>query len=381
MHKFEKRILLSPPHMSGNEMQYIQKAFDDNWVVPLGPNVDRFEKDIATYLQEQEIYPIATSSGTAAIHIALRLLNLQEKEEVFCSSSTFIASANPVMYEKAVPIFIDSEKDTWNICPASLLRAIEEKKKTGKIPRVLICADLFGMSARYDEITDICNSYGISIISDAAEALGSSYKNRKCGTLGNYGVLSFNGNKIITTSGGGMLITHSKEEANKALFLITQARDQAPYYLHSEIGYNYRMSNILAGIGIAQLQVLDSRVEARRNVYSSYKNYLVDTPLIFLDEPEGYRSNRWLSTALIPDNTRISASQLIAHLNEYNIEARRIWNPMHKQPIFEKNEFFHTESKPISEYIFQNGICLPSGSNMPDDTVYRISEIIKLAFQ
>lgn len=374
--RFEERILLSPPHMSGNEMKFVQKAFDGNWITPLGPNVTEFEKDMVSYLGDQNLYAVAMASGTAAIHIALRLLNVQEGEEIFCSSATFIATANPIVYEKAVPVFIDSEINTWNLCPKSFLKAIESKKKQGRVPRILICADLFGMSANYSEIVEICNQYNITLIEDSAESLGSTFKNKKCGTFGHFGILSFNGNKIITTSGGGMLVTHSKEEAEKALFLITQARDKAPYYLHSEIGYNYRLSNICAGIGIAQLQVLDERVAARRRNFDLYRDNLKNVPIEFFKDDPNYFSNYWLTTALINSKAKLKPSELIALLESLNIEARHIWKPLHTQPVFKQNEFFCIESIPIAEKIFNEGICLPSGSNMRPETVVAISRII-----
>lgn len=376
LHPFKKRVYLSAPHMSGEELKYIQSAFNENWITPLGPNVTRFENEMVQYLQEENIYAVAMSSGTAAIHIALRLLNVKPGEEIFCSSATFIATANPIMYERAVPVFIDSELKTWNLCPQSLLKAIEAKKKTGKIPRILICADLFGMSADYEEIIKICNQYNIVLIEDSAESLGSKYKNRKCGNFGRFGILSFNGNKIITTSGGGMLITHSKEEADKALFLITQARDKAPYYLHSEIGFNYRLSNICAGIGIGQLQVLEDRVKARRNIFKYYRESLKNSPLIFNNDYPDYYSNHWLSTALIKSSSNKTPASLIQHLDGFNVEARHIWKPLHTQPIFKGYEFFAIEGKPIAEKIFEEGICLPSCSSMSNETIEDVAKLI-----
>jgi pyridoxal phosphate-dependent aminotransferase EpsN len=378
--RFDTRVLLSAPHMSGNENHYIEKAFEGNWITPLGPNVSEFEKNMVNYLAEENLYAIAMSSGTAAIHIALRLLNVQAGEEIFCSSATFIATANPIMYEKAIPVFIDSEEQTWNLCPKALVRAIEAKKQKGKVPRILICADLFGMSANYIEIEAICQQYGIKLIEDSAESLGSTYKKRKCGVFGHFGILSFNGNKIITTSGGGMLITHSKEEADKALFLITQARDKAPYYLHSEIGYNYRLSNICAGIGIAQLNVIQDRVNARRAHFKNYQEQLKNLPLEFTQDPPDFFSNHWLTTALIDPKSKKTPTDLIALLENYNIEARHIWKPLHTQPIFKKNEFFSIEPTPIAEKIFNEGICLPSGSSMDAETNTIVCKIIASAF-
>lgn len=377
---FNPKILLSPPHMGGDEIKFIGRAFEENWIVPLGPNVNEFEKNMITYLAEDNLYAVAMTSGTAAIHIALRLLNVEQGEEIFCSSATFVATANPILYEKAIPVFVDSEIKTWNICPDSLLKAIEAKKRQGKIPRILICADLFGMSADYEKIEAICQQYNIQIIEDSAEALGSTYKGRKCGVFGKFGILSFNGNKIITTSGGGMLITHSKEEAMKALFLITQARDNAPYYLHSEIGYNYRLSNICAGIGIGQLNVLDQRVQNRRNNFTHYVEALKDSPMEFTADPPDFYSNHWLTTALIDSQSNKKPSDLINLLSSYNVEARHIWKPLHTQPIFKSNEFFSIYSKPVAEKIFNEGVCLPSGSNLEFETLDKICQIIKNLF-
>lgn len=379
--RFEKRVLLSQPQINGHEMKYIEKAFQDNWIVPLGPNVTDFENGITRYLGEENLFGVAMCSGTAAIHIALRLLNLQPNEEVFCSSGTFIATANPIMYEKAIPVFIDSESETWNLCPKSLQKAIDTKKSKGqKIPRILVCADLFGMSANYLEIEKICKENNIEIIEDSAESLGSSYRNKKCGSFGRFGILSFNGNKIITTSGGGMLITKSKEEADRAIYLITQAREKAPYYLHSEVGYNYRLSNICAGIGLGQLETLDQRVERRRRNFQLYADHLKNLPLQFLADPSEHYSNHWLSTGLIEKSCSVTATQLIKHLDSYNIEARHVWKPLHTQPVFSKNEFYHVEAEPISEVIFNRGICLPSGSDMTDDLVLKVCEVIRAAF-
>lgn len=375
--KFKERVLLSAPHMSGREIDYVNDAFKQNWVMPLGPNVTQFEQQVVNYLGHENLFAIAMSSGTAAIHIALKLLNLQKGEEVFCSSATFSATANPIVYEGGVPVFIDSEPNTWNLCPDSLIKAIESKKKTGKIPRILICVDLFGVSANYAAITEICNQYNIEIIEDSAEALGSKYQNRKCGTFGKFGILSFNGNKIITTSGGGMLITHNKAEADKALFLITQARDKAAYYLHSEIGYNYRLSNICAGIGIGQMSVLDERVQARRKIFQTYKHELASSPVKFLADADGYYSNNWLSTLTINESTDKSPTALINFLNEYNVEARHIWKPMHTQPVFSKSEFYSVHQKPISENIFETGVCLPSCSYMNEETTVKVASLVK----
>ncbi|MFG1525545.1 aminotransferase class I/II-fold pyridoxal phosphate-dependent enzyme [Halobacteriovorax sp. RZ-3] len=378
----EKKILLSAPHMSGNELKYIEKAFDDNFIVPLGPNVDAFENNMIQYLQEDRCYAVAMSSGTAAIHIALRLLEVKPGEEIFCASSTFIATANPIMYEKAIPVFIDSEEESWNLCPKALLKAIEDKKKTGKIPRILLAVDLFGTSAKYDEIAKICNENNIQLIADAAESLGATYKNKKCGTFGRFGIFSFNGNKIITTSGGGMLITHNKEEAQHAIKLITQARENAPYYLHKEVGFNYRMSNVCAGIGLGQLEVLQDRVAARRLHFENYKKKLASTPLIFNDnDTEDTKSNRWLSTALINPKSKYQPSDLLKYLADHNIEGRHVWKPLHSQPLFSNNEFYKVSDESISEKIFNHGICLPSCSSMTVDEHDRVTKVILSFFE
>lgn len=366
--------------MSGEEKKYIDRAFNDNFIVPLGPNVNDFEHTMVKYLKEDNLYAVAMSSGTAAIHIALRLMNVEQGEEIFCSSGTFIATCNPILYEKAIPVFIDAEEKTWNICPKSLLKAIEAKKSTGKIPRILIVADLFGMSADYKAIMEICDKYKIEVIEDAAEALGSTYHGKKCGIFGRFGILSFNGNKIITTSGGGMLLTHTKEEADKALFLITQARNHAPYYLHSEIGYNYRMSNICAGIGLGQMSALDERIKVRRSHFEFYRKTLAGLPVSFVAEDSDNFSNRWLSTMLIDPKSKVTPTHLLRVLEQANVEARHIWKPMHTQPIFKSHEFFSIHSYPISEKIFDEGVCLPSGSSMDHATIEKVCEIIKSAF-
>ncbi len=373
--RFNKRILLSSPHMSGREQKYIQQAFDENWIVPQGPNVNAFEDEMITYLGETNLYAVAMSSGTAAIHIALRLMDIKQDEEVFCSSLTFSATANPILYEKAKPVFIDSEESTWNICADSLLKAIEEKKKKKKIiPRILIAVDLFGMPAEYERIEKICHDHNITLIEDAAEALGSTIYGKKCGTFGRFGILSFNGNKIITTSGGGMLICKNKEDAEKALFLITQARDKAPYYLHSHIGYNYRMSNICAGIGRGQLEVIEDRVAKRRAHFNTYKELLSPIATFKMQSgPAHSRSNHWLSTGYSTDKS-FNVTKILNAFHELNIEARHVWKPLHTQPIFKGYEFYSILERPFSEAVFETGICLPSGSNMDQELVKTIAE-------
>ncbi len=384
--KFPKKVLLSAPHMSGHEIKYIQKAIKENWVTPQGPNVNDFENELCKFALKTkkpitELYAVGMSSGTAAIHIALRLLNIKPGDEVFISSATFIASAYPVMYEKAVPVFIDSEPTTWNMCPESLKKAFEKKSKDGKLPKAVICVDLYGMSSRYNEIREICKKYNVPIIQDAAEALGSDYFGEACGIQGEFGIYSFNGNKIITTSSGGVLLTRSKALADKALFYVTQARDKSPYYLHSDVGYNYRLSNISAGIGLGQIKVLPKRVKQRRKVYDYYKKNLESVGLEFLPEPNGFFSNRWLSTATFSkkllQKKNITALDFILKLAEYNIEARPIWKPMHTQPIFAKNEYFSVHKKSVAEDIFERGLCFPSCTDMSLPTQKKVCEIIK----
>lgn len=374
----KSRIFLSPPHMSGKELTYINEAFETNWIAPLGPNVDAFEKEIANYVGANEA--VALSSGTAAIHLALSILGVKKDDIVFCSSLTFIASANPIVYQGATPVFIDSEPDTWNMSPLALERALEDAFYHGKLPKAVIVVNLYGQSAKMDQLLSICNHYQVPIIEDAAESLGSKYKGRPSGTFGTFGVYSFNGNKIITTSGGGILISDNIEALQKARFLATQARDQAPHYQHSEIGYNYRMSNILAGVGRAQLEVLDDRVEKRRKVFERYYQELADIPGIsFMPELDDTLSNRWL-TALTIDKkvTGVSVHELLHQMALENIEARHVWKPLHLQPIFKENLFYvHHAEVNVSEQLFESGICLPSGTNMSEDDQLRVIDTLK----
>jgi pyridoxal phosphate-dependent aminotransferase EpsN len=372
----QSRIYLSPPHMSGNEQKYINEAFATNWIAPLGPNVDAFEKELAEYVGVKGA--AAVSSGTAAIHLALRLLDVKKGDRVFCSSLTFIASANPILYEGAEPVFIDSEPDTWNMSPVALERAFEESKYEGQLPKATIVVNLYGQSAKMDEILEICNKYNVPVIEDAAESLGSTYKGKKSGTFGKFGIYSFNGNKIITTSGGGMLVSNDVEALEKARFLATQARDPAPHYQHSQLGYNYRMSNILAGIGRAQLEVLDDRVKARRAIFDRYVKALADIDGIhFMPELEGTMSNRWLTTLTIDQQKLgVKPMDIINALGEENIEARPVWKPLHMQPVFEGIKYYsHHENWSVSEELFANGICLPSGSDMTEEDQNRVINV------
>lgn len=370
------KIYLSPPHMSGKEQKYINEAFKTNWIAPLGPNVDAFEKELAEYVGSKGA--AAVSSGTAAIHLALRLLDVQQGDKVFCSSLTFIASANPILYQGAEPVFIDSEPDTWNMSPLALERAMEEAKREGKLPKAVIVVNLYGQSAKMDEILAICNHYQVPVVEDAAESLGSTYKGKKSGTFGKFGIYSFNGNKIITTSGGGMLVSDDVEALQKARFLATQARDPAPHYQHSQIGYNYRMSNIVAGIGRAQLEVLDERVKARRAIFDRYVQALGDIEGIqFMPELEGTMSNRWLTTLTIDQQALgVTPMDIINALAEENIEARPVWKPLHLQPVFDGVTYYpHQEGWSVSDELFANGICLPSGSSMTIDEQNRVIDV------
>ncbi|WP_134702555.1 aminotransferase class I/II-fold pyridoxal phosphate-dependent enzyme [Ammoniphilus sp. YIM 78166] len=373
-----ERVYLSSPHLSGNEKKYILEALETNWVAPLGPNVDAFEREMAAYIGVEDA--VAVSSGTAAIHLALRLLGVEKGDEVFCSSLTFVASANPILYEGAEPVFIDSEPETWNMSPQALERALLEAYQVGKLPKAVIVVHLYGQNAKMDEIMSLCNYYNVPVIEDSAESLGAYYNGKASGTIGKLGVYSFNGNKIITTSGGGMLVSNDIELLNKARFLATQARDNAPHYQHSEIGYNYRMSNILAGVGRAQLGVLEERVQARRLVFERYYKQLSGINGInFMPELENTKSNRWL-TAITIDESQVGVSKkvIVESLGRENIEARSVWKPLHMQPLFLGARYYqHNTYDNVSERLFKVGICLPSGSNMTEEDQMRVIHCIK----
>ncbi|MFH6937368.1 DegT/DnrJ/EryC1/StrS family aminotransferase [Flavobacterium sp. FlaQc-30] len=377
----KSKIWLSSPHMGGTEQKYVQEAFDTNWVAPLGPNVNGFEKDLEQYLNE-EIYVGALSSGTAAIHLGLILLGVKSGDEVLCQSMTFSASANPIMYQGATPVFIDSELDTWNLCPIALEKAIVDRISKGKKPKVIIAVDLYGMPYKIEEVQAISEKYEIPILEDSAEALGSHYKNKKCGTFGEIGVLSFNGNKIITTSGGGAIVTRNKNTKEKAVFLSTQARDNAPHYQHSEVGYNYRMSNICAGIGRGQMEVLDDHVKFRRNMHDFYVDYFrnVDSITVLTEPNDNYFSNHWLSAIIIDSkkNGGKTRENLRLAFEVENIESRPLWKPMHLQPVF--NEYPYYGSK-VAEELFENGLCLPSGSNLTNEDQDRIKNVLDVFFK
>ncbi|WP_304608830.1 aminotransferase class I/II-fold pyridoxal phosphate-dependent enzyme [Planomicrobium sp. CPCC 101110] len=379
--KNKEYISLSIPHMTGKEKKYINEAFDTNWIAPIGPNVNRFEQELAEYVGVQS--GAALSSGTAAIHLSLQLLGIGKGDLVFCSSLTFAASANPIFYVGAEPVFIDSEDETWNMSPTALRKAFEQVAEKGKIPKAVIVVNLYGQSAKMDELLAICNEYEVPIIEDAAESLGSTYKGKKSGTLGKFGVFSFNGNKIITTSGGGMLVSDDVKAIEYTRFLASQAKDPAPYYQHSKIGFNYRMSNILAGIGRAQLEVLEDRVAARRSVYRKYEEGLSGIDAIkFQPELEGTYSNRWLSVLTIdPRLSSLTPSDIMSALSTENIETRHVWKPLHQQPIFKDCLFFSAEDeKPISDVLFEQGLCLPSSSSLSEVHQNRVINSLKKLF-
>ena len=374
-----ERILLSSPHMSGKEQLYIKEAFDSNWIAPLGPNVTNFELELARYTNKKGAS--LTSSGTAAIHLALACLGIETGDSVFCSSFTFIASANPALYLGAELTFIDSEPSSWNMSPQALERALFDASKANHLPKAIIVVNLYGQSADMELLLNVADLFGVPIIEDAAESLGAEYKNKKSGTFGKIGIYSFNGNKIITTSGGGAIVSDDEELLDKAFFLATQAKDAAPYYQHSLVGYNYRMSNVLAGIGRAQLQVLDERVEKRREIFQNCYSELNSIEEVhFMPELKQSKSNRWLTTLVIdPFMTNVSPFEFMDKMNQANIETRLLWKPLHMQPLFKHTKFYkHNERTPaVSELLFAMGICIPSGSNMTEENQFRVIDQMK----
>ncbi|WP_024423516.1 DegT/DnrJ/EryC1/StrS family aminotransferase [Bacillus safensis] len=374
--KERKRIYLSPPHMSGKESFKIEEAFKSNWIAPLGPLVNEFEQAVADYAGVKT--GAALSSGTAAIHLALKLIGLQKGDIVFCSTLTFVATANPILYEQAEPVFIDSERETWNMCPLALEKALLESKRLGKKPRAVIVVHLYGQSAKMDEIMALCEAYDVPVIEDAAESLGALYKGRKSGSMGRFGIYSFNGNKIITTSGGGMLVSDDEAAIERCRFLASQAREKAMHYEHQEMGYNYRMSNLLAGVGIAQMEVLDERVEQKRRIFQRYQDALSETEgLHLMPEYQETKSNRWLTALTIDRDTQLSPADIIGALEKEQIEARHVWKPLHQQPLFRHCPFYTAEKgTPVSELLFERGLCLPSGTSMTDADQERIIHIL-----
>ncbi len=379
--EIQPRIQLSIPHLGEFEHQYVNEAFESNWIAPLGPNVDAFESEVAEHVGSG--YAAALSSGTAALHLALKLLEVGPGDVVLCSSFTFVASANPILYQGAEPVFIDSEPETWNISPEALEIALREYSEMGRKPKAIIVVHLYGQSANMERIMALSEAYDVPVVEDAAESLGALYQGRYTGTFGKFGVFSFNGNKIITTSGGGMLVSDDGDLIEKARFISTQARDPAPHYEHTEVGYNYRMSNVLAGIGRGQLKVLDSRVQARRAVFLRYKDGLAGLDCIgWMPEPEGYYSNRWLSALYLkPKKTTVTPAMLIKALEDANIESRHLWKPMHQQPLFEGCQYYTHGKEGFCDFLFQYGVCLPSASNMTvcqqQIVIHRIMEVLQ----
>ncbi len=368
------KIWLSSPHMGGNEMSYVQEAFDQNWVAPLGKNVDEFEVAIEKFLGDHKKVAVL-SAGTAALHLALIQLGVQAGDEVICQSFTFSASANPVTYLGAKPVFVDSDPVNWNMSPHYLEQAIKDRMAKGKKPKAVIVVHLYGMPAMMDEITEICERHEIPLVEDSAESLGSRYKEKMCGTFGEFSILSFNGNKIITTSGGGALVCNSTEAKAKTIFLSTQARDQAPHYQHSEIGYNYRLSNISAGIGRGQMEVLAERIQQRRANHAFYAELFKDIEAVglFTEQNPDYYSNHWLSSITLTADTKRSNAELMEAFGQDNIETRPLWKPMHLQPVFKDCPYYGEQT---AEKLFDKGLCLPSGSNLSDDDRQRISNVI-----
>ena len=371
------RIFLSTPHMGEDELAYVAEAFKTNWVAPLGPNVDAFERELAAKIGIG--HAAALSSGTAAIHVALRLLDIGPGDQVLCSSLTFVASVNPALYLGATPVFVDCEPGSWNMSPQALERALEAGKRAGRLPKAAIVVNLYGQSADMDAIVPICDAYGVPIVEDAAESLGATYKGRQSGTFGRLGIFSFNGNKIITTSGGGMLVSDDEALVVRARKLSTQAREPALHYEHVEVGYNYRMSNVLAGIGRGQLKVLDQRIAARRAVFDRYATALADIDEIeWMPEPEWSCGNRWLTACTFRDG--ISPIAVIEQLARLDIEARPVWKPMHRQPLFAGAPYFsHGDNHDCGGDLFDRGLCLPSGSNMSEAQVDRVAEALRTA--
>lgn len=376
----KKRIYLASPHLCGEEMKYVEEAFRTNWIAPLGENVNELEKEVAAVVNKK--HAVALISGTAAIHLALKWLKVQRDDLVFCSSLTFAASCNSIIYENATPVFIDSEKQSWNMCHKSLRRAFEWAESIGKKPKAVITVDLYGQACDYDNIIAVCNEYDVPIIDDAAEALGAEYKGQKVGSHADLSIISFNGNKIITTSGGGMLLSDDENAIKKAKFWATQARDNAPHYQHSEIGYNYRLSNVCAGIGRGQLTALQERITQKKAIYDRYKQAFSGiTQIEMMPIPEWSKPNYWLSCITL-QSAQVKPMDIINMLSESNIEARPIWKPMHMQPYYEKYPFFTVQKQlSIAEDIFQCGLCLPSDTKMSVGEQDFVIELIKKLFQ
>lgn len=372
-----KKIYLATPHMSdeGYEQEYIKEAFDTNWVAPLGENVNKFEEELANYVGTK--YAAALSAGTAAIHMAFKALDVKENDIVFCSSLTFSATANPIIYQNAIPVFIDSEKDTWNMDPKALEKAFEKYPN----PKAVIVVHLYGTPAKIEEIKEICNKHNVPLVEDAAESLGATYNGKQTGTFGKYGIYSFNGNKIITTSGGGMLVSEDEEKITKVRFWSTQSREKARHYQHNEIGYNYRMSNITAGIGRGQLKVIDSRISKKTEIYNTYKEAFKDIEEIQMQPiPENTKPNHWLSVITLKKDSKVTPLEIMEKLEKENIESRPVWKPMHMQPVFKNCDYIQFEEKSVSEDLFNRGVCLPSDTKMTEEEQKRVINIIRGCF-
>lgn len=380
--KQNKRIFLASPHIGNLEREFVKEAFDTNWVAPLGPNVNNFEKEVAEYVGVK--HAAALVSGTSAIHLAVKLLDIKQGDLVFCSSLTFAASCNPIIYEDAEPVFIDSEYNSLNMSPVALKKAFEYYSEMGRLPKAVIVVHLYGQAANMDEIMNICNKYNVPVIEDAAESLGATYKGKQTGTFGKYAIFSFNGNKIITTSGGGMLVSNDEEAIKKARFWSTQSRDNERYYQHTELGYNYRMSNVVAGVGRGQIRVLDERIAKKKYIYEYYKEAFKDIDEIEMENICDYgEPNYWLSIGILSPESKVKPLDIILRLEAENIESRHIWKPMHMQPFYEKYNFFSSYSYhgvSVSEDIFRRGICLPSDTKMTDEDLERVISIVRGVF-
>ncbi|CEP49074.1 DegT/DnrJ/EryC1/StrS family aminotransferase [Paraclostridium sordellii] len=374
----KKRIFLASPHMGGEELNYINEAFETNWVAPLGPNVNEFEKSICKYTGAK--HATALVSGTSAIHLALKCLGVGQGDLVFCSTLTFSATANPIIYQNAEPVFIDSEYESWNMCPIALQKAFDDAEKNNKMPKCIVIVNLYGQSANYDKLKTICDHYNVPIIEDAAESLGATYKGKQTGTIGEIGIYSFNGNKIITTSGGGMMVSNNENYTKKALFWATQSRESERHYEHKELGFNYRMSNVVAGIGRGQLKVLNERIAKKKEIYEAYKEGFKDIDIDMMNICGFGEPNYWLSTATMKEGSKINPIDIMLALENENIESRPVWKPMHMQPIFKKYKFFKANEHSVSEDLFKRGICLPSDTNMNKFDLDRVINIIRSKF-
>lgn len=359
-------------------MQYIKEAFETNWIAPLGKNVDEFENEVCKYTNAS--YSIALNSGTSGIHLAIKYLGVKQNDYVFCSTFTFAATANPILYEKAIPVFIDAEPESWNMSPIALEKAFTWAKKENKMPKAVIVVDLYGQSANYEKLIPICKKYNVPIIEDAAEAIGAKSNGKHCGTFGDIGIFSFNGNKIITTSGGGMAVSNNQEVIKKMKYWATQAREDCVHYEHVDFGYNYRLSNVVAGIGRGQLEVLNNRISAKRIIYKTYLNSLIGMPVSMMPIPSNSEPNYWLSTLAIDEGINLKPMDLVQALEKYNIESRPVWKPMHMQPLYKDAKYF-AHGKDISKGLFERGICLPSGSSMTIDEQSKIIDVITFVLE